>query len=134
MALQARIGGLPPVGFLREDTIEETIQKVNASLQSINIEPDHIESIVKGKNDHCTLIFKTKEDRILRQSHLLKGKNLWIAEELTSNQLKNKVFELKKMREARQQGKWAVLRGGKAIIQEFHTPKPAPPPPPPTSP
>lgn len=57
------------------------------------------------------------------------GEKLWIAEELTSNQLKNKSQELKKMREAREQGKWAVFRGGNAIIQEFRTPKPAPPPP-----
>ncbi|KAI5083218.1 hypothetical protein GOP47_0002961 [Adiantum capillus-veneris] len=65
--------------------------------------------------------------RLLRQSYHLKGTKFWIAEELTANQLKRKASELKKMHEARRQGKWAVYRGGKAIIQEFRTPKPTPP-------
>ncbi|KAI5057417.1 hypothetical protein GOP47_0027432 [Adiantum capillus-veneris] len=65
--------------------------------------------------------------KLLQQSRLLKGRTLWIAEELTPNQLKLKASELKKMHEARKQGKWAVYRGGKAIIQEFRTPKPTPP-------
>ena len=44
--------------------------------------------------------------------------------ELTMEQLKSKGEELKKVREARASGKWAVYRGGKAIIQDFRTPKP----------
>ncbi|KAI5078440.1 hypothetical protein GOP47_0006111 [Adiantum capillus-veneris] len=63
--------------------------------------------------------------KLLCQSRLLKGKKIWIAEELTTNQLKSKASELKKMHEARKQGKWAVYRNGKAIIQEFQNPKPA---------
>ena len=48
-----------------------------------------------------------KEDRVklLRQSHLLKGKTIWISEELTVNQLKAKASELKNVQEARKQGK-----------------------------
>ncbi|KAI5076275.1 hypothetical protein GOP47_0008340 [Adiantum capillus-veneris] len=65
--------------------------------------------------------------QLLRQSRLLKGTKFWIAEELTTNQLKLKANELKKVHEARKQGKWAVYRDGKAIIQEFQTPKPTPP-------
>ncbi|KAI5059163.1 hypothetical protein GOP47_0025482, partial [Adiantum capillus-veneris] len=43
--------------------------------------------------------------------------------ELTLLQLKHKSEELKKVHEARKQGKWAIYRGGKAIIQEFRNPE-----------
>ncbi|KAI5065309.1 hypothetical protein GOP47_0020004 [Adiantum capillus-veneris] len=65
--------------------------------------------------------------KLLCQSRLLKRKKLWIAAELTTNQLKSKASELKKMHEARKQGQWAVYRNAKAIIQEFRNPKPATP-------
>ena len=65
---------------------------------------------------------------LFRQSRFLKGKQVWISEELTTNQLKNKSSKLKKMHKARKQGKWAVYRGGRAIVQEFQTPKQAIPP------
>ncbi|KAI5064860.1 hypothetical protein GOP47_0019555 [Adiantum capillus-veneris] len=76
---------------------------------------------------HAILEFESREGRLklLQQSRLLKDTKFWIAEELTPLQLKRKSEELKKVHEAHKQGKWAVYRGGKAIIQEFRNPKSA---------
>ncbi|KAI5072532.1 hypothetical protein GOP47_0012638 [Adiantum capillus-veneris] len=68
--------------------------------------------------------------QLLRQSRLLKGTKSWISEELMTNQLKLKKNELKKMHEARKEGKWPVYQRDKAIIQEFRAPKKALPNPP----
>ncbi|KAI5082183.1 hypothetical protein GOP47_0001926 [Adiantum capillus-veneris] len=65
--------------------------------------------------------------QLLCQSRLLKGTKFLIADELTTIQLKLKANELKKIHEACKQGKWAVYRDGKAVIQEFWTPKLTPP-------
>ena len=129
LSLKIRIGGLPPSPWSEEAKLDEAIDKLNKLLEPINIEPDTISSLDDTGRvpvGQCILTFMDKEDwmKLLRQSHLLKGKKIWIAEELTTNQLKAKASELKKVYEARKQGKCAVYRGGRAIIQEFHTPKP----------
>ena len=49
---------------------------------------------------------------------------MWISNELTPIQLKNRAKELAKVKEARKEGKWAVYRGGKAIIGDFKNPPP----------
>ncbi|KAI5065692.1 hypothetical protein GOP47_0020387 [Adiantum capillus-veneris] len=128
-ALKVHIGRLPLQWCTIEDTLEEAITKLNDILQPVNIKPE----IVAWINDthrhvrpeHCILTFKDKDERLkfLCQSHLLKGTMLWITKELTTNRLKIKKDELKKMSEARKQSKWAVYRGGKTIIQEFRTSK-----------
>ena len=129
ISLKVRIGGLPPSPWSEEAKLEEAIDKLKKFLEPINIESDTISSLDDTGRvpvGQCILTFMDKEDRVklLRQSHLLKGKTIWIAEELTTNQLKAKASELKKVHEARKQGKWAVYRGGRAIIQEFRTPEP----------
>ena len=134
-ALKIRIGGLPSPWCTPEDTlVVEAIIKLNVILQPINLKPETV-SWINDTHRHVppeqgVLTFKDKEERakLLHQSHLLKGTKIWITEELTINQLKNKRTELLKMHEARKQGKWAVYRGGKAIIQEFQNPKQLPPP------
>ena len=131
LSLKIRIAGLPLAPWNNEeDTFEETLDKLNKILEPINIKYHSITYIDEAKGrvptGQCIQTFRNKEEpvKLLQQSHLLKGKKPWIAEELTTNQLKAKASELKKMHEARKQGKWAVYRGGKAIIQEFRTPKP----------
>ena len=106
-----------------KDTFEETIDKLNNILKPINIKANTISWINGTKrrvpSEHCVLTFKNKKGwvQLLCQSHLLKGKTLWIVEELTLTQLKAKASELKKMHEARKQGKWAVYRGGKGVVK-----------------
>ena len=60
---------------------------------------------------------------VMKQARALKGTKIWIADELTPLQLKSKKEELAKVHEARRQGKWAVYRFGKALIEAFKTPK-----------
>ena len=130
LSLKIRIGGLPSSPWSEDSSLEEALNKLNTFLEPINIEPETLSSLDDRRvpEGQCILTFIEKEDRVrlLQQSHLLKGKKVWIAEELTTNQLKAKASELKKVYEARKQGKWAVYRGGRAIIQEFRTPKPIP--------
>ncbi|KAI5057830.1 hypothetical protein GOP47_0027845 [Adiantum capillus-veneris] len=128
-SFKVQIGGLPSSWCTTNDTLREAIIKLNNILQTINIKPKAISWINDTNRQvpfkHCLLTLKEKEEqvRLLRQSHLLKGTKVWIVEELTMNQLKMKKQELKKVYEAQKQGKWAVYRGGKAIIQKFQTPK-----------
>ena len=67
-----------------------------------------------------------KDDKIkvMKQTKSLQGTSVWISDELTLIQLKNRAKELAKVREARKEGKWAVYRGGKAIIRDFKNPPP----------
>ena len=130
LSLKVRIGGLPSL-WPEDASLEDAITKLNTFLEPIKIKPETLSWLAdRGKlpEGQCILTFIDREDRVrlLQQSHLLKGKKVWIAEELTTNQLKAKASELKKVHEARKQGKWAVYRGGRAIIQEFRTPRPIP--------
>lgn len=128
--LKVRIGGLPQAWDTHTGSFEDAITFLNECIKSIHIDPNSLEKVCNkadhksGKrisSSHAILIFKDKESRLrlLQQSRLLKGTKLWIAEELTLFQLKHKEEQLKKVRAARAKGKWAVYRGGKAVIQEF---------------
>ena len=130
---QIRIGGLP-MGWdreniapeLQEDYILET-DVLKAQLS--NVVPfvdlgDPIFIIVKGTQARLTYMDKLDKIRVMKQTKSLQGTKVWIADELTPLQLKNKPTELAKVREARQNGKWAVYRGGQAVIRDFLTPPP----------
>lgn len=77
---------------------------------------------IKGKQ--AALHYDTMEEKIavMKQTKSLQGTKVWISDELTPLQLKNRPSELAKVREARKEGKWAVYRGGKALIREFKSP------------
>lgn len=134
-ALQVMRAGIPPCLWLTKQVAAlQHIVSTHQALQRMQLK-QWVEPISAANATHrrvppkqCIITFKDKEERmhLLRQSLLLKGKKLWIAEELTTHQLKSKSSELNKMHDARKQGKWAVYRGGKALIQEFRTPKPTP--------
>ena len=59
----------------------------------------------------------------MKQARALKGTTVWMADELPPLQLKSKKVELAKVHEVRKQGKWAVYRFGKALIEDFKIPK-----------
>ncbi|KAI5065496.1 hypothetical protein GOP47_0020191 [Adiantum capillus-veneris] len=131
--LKVRICGLPSPWCTTKDTLKEALINLNNIIQPDNFKPQTISWINDTHRhvppEHCVLTFKDKEEwiKLLRQSHVLKGTNVWISEELTTNQLKIKNHELKKVHKACKQGKLAVYRGGKAIIHELQTPKGPPP-------
>lgn len=138
-ALKIRIGGLPTEWDSRNIDFEDEVMALNEALHPAHVDRDALEAISNKRNHskedriangQAILILAKPEDRLrlLQQSRLLKGTTMWIAEELTPTQLKHKAQELKKMHAARREGKWAVLRNGRAVIQEFRTPKPATPP------
>ncbi|KAI5066643.1 hypothetical protein GOP47_0019267 [Adiantum capillus-veneris] len=126
IALNVRIGGLPSC-WKGEGDIEfgKALPLIQAALPMIQWDEEAITVVThEYRTNHAILTLKTKSDRIrlLQQSRLLQDTKFWFAEDLTPAQHKQKKVELQKVREA---GKWAVYRGGKAIIQEFRTPKPA---------
>ncbi|KAL3677278.1 hypothetical protein R1sor_027226 [Riccia sorocarpa] len=49
---------------------------------------------------------------------MLKGRNLWLDDDLTPSQAENKRKELKKVKEANEEGWVAYLRDGKAVITQ----------------
>ena len=120
--LKVRIGGLSAEWDLQaiEGDYEGKWAFLKEALHPIHVGPEILEGI-SSKPHHDTgehigsgqaiLHLHKHEDRIrlLQQSHLLKGKSVWIAEELTPHQLKQKAKELKKMHNARREGKWAVF-------------------------
>ena len=136
-ALKVRVGGLPTQWDSWQVDYETGLTTFLETLHPVRIDADSLEMVCNKKCRHlkadriasgqAILVFNKPEDRlrVLQQSRLLKGTTMWIAKELTSTQLKHKAQELKKMHAARRIGHWAVLRGGRAIIQEFRTPKPA---------
>lgn len=138
---QVRIGGLP-LGWDRENialeleddyVLETDVLKAQLSkvVPFVDLgEPTFI--IVKGTQAKVSYWDKSEKIAVMKQTRSLQGTKVWIADELTPLQLKNRPAELAKVKEARKNGKWAVYRGGKAIIGEFHTPPPKGVNPPPT--
>ena len=80
---------------------------------------------IKGKQAVVHYENMTEKIAVMKQTKSLQGTKVWISDELTPLQLKNRATELVKVREARKEGKWAVYRGGKAIIKEFKNPLPS---------
>ncbi|KAH7444147.1 hypothetical protein KP509_02G066800 [Ceratopteris richardii] len=75
----------------------------------------------KGTQARVSYFDMSDKIAVMKQAKSLQGTKVWIADELTPLQLKNRQAELTKVREARKNGKWAVYRGGQAIIRDFHT-------------
>lgn len=127
-----RVGGLTEgwqeVEVLEEEEIEndtyvpeyEILQrKVSRAIPFIEIG----EPIIQIKGKHVVLKYIKLQDKIkvMKQARSLQGTKIWMADELTPTQLKNRKQELAKVYEARKQGKWAVYRNGTAIIEDFRT-------------
>ena len=131
---QIRICGLPS-GWdrenialeMEEDYILETdVLKAQLSkvVPFVNLgDPSLI--IVKGTQARVSYSYKAEKIAVMQQTRSLKGTKVWIADELTPLQLKNRPEELAKVGEERKNGKWSVYRGGKAVINEFRTPQPS---------
>lgn len=130
-----RVGGLPDGWDAKrqEDDPEEEIEyclstdiltkRLSRVVPFIDLgDPIHVEA--KGKQ--AKVIYYEMSDKIavMKQTKSLSGTSVWISDELTPTQLKNRASELKKVREARKEGKWAVYRGGRAIIRDFVTKNP----------
>ena len=96
-------------------------RKVKCAIPFIDIGEPSI--TIHGK--HVALRYLSLQDKIkvMKQARSLKGTKVWMADELTPLQLKSKKAELAKVHEVRKQGKWAVYRFGKALIEDFRTPK-----------
>lgn len=132
--LKVHIRGLSQAWDKSTTPFEELIASLNETL-SLDIINLATMSWVSNKtqlfignqilNGQAILRFLDKEhhQHPLQQSCLLKDTNFWIAEELSPTQLKRKGEQLKKILPAQEAGKWAIYRGGKAMIQEFHNPK-----------
>lgn len=80
---------------------------------------------IKGKQAAVHYENMGEKIAVMKQTKSLQGTKVWISDELTPLQLKNRATELMKVREARKEGKWAVYRGGKAIIKDFKNPLPS---------
>lgn len=128
-----RIGGLPDdwkMGTNPEESIEGYILEVDIIKERLSKvvpfvdlgDPTDIQII--GKQARVRYFDMEDKIKVMKQTRSLQGTSVWISDELTPLQLKNRAKELAKVREARKQGKWAVYRGGKAIISEFKNPKP----------
>ena len=118
-AMKIRIGGISDWQH-ENDTFDEAINKIKAAIPAIdwsasptddkNDDEDESSPVnLSPRNGHVVITFnsKTLKKRILQQSYKLKGTKIWIAEELTRTQLKNKATKLAKVRAAREARKWA---------------------------
>lgn len=125
-----RVGGLPDGWDARrqeEDPEEEgeyclstdiLTKRLSRVVPFIDLgEPMHVEA--KGKQAKVHYYDMREKIAVMKQTRSLQGTSVWISDELTPIQLKNRSLELAKVREARRNGKWAVYRGGKAIIRDF---------------
>ena len=131
---EIRVGGLregwQEVEVLEDEEIEKDTyvpeheileRKLSRAIPFIDIGEPSVS--IKGK--HVVLRYTDLQDKIkvMKQTHSLRGTKVWMADELTPLQLKSKKEELAKVYEARKQGKWAVYRYGKAVIEEFRNNK-----------
>lgn len=128
-----RIGGLPEgwsIGTNSDEQLEGYIidadilkERLSRVVPFVDLgEPTDIQ--IKGKQAIVRYFDIDDKVKVMKQAKSLQGTSVWISDELTPLQLKNRPKELAKMREARKQGKWAVYRGGKAIIRDFKSPTP----------
>lgn len=132
---EIRVGGLPDdwqmQEVLEEKEIEEGIyvseedileRKIKKAIPFVDIgEPSLV--TIKGQQIVLRYLYLKEKIAVMKQTRSLKGTKVWMADELTPLQLKSKKEELAKVHEARRQGKWAVYRYGKALIEDFKTPK-----------
>ena len=127
---EIRIGGLPDGWQTKElegdeDSIFESTRletRLKKAIPLVDIgEPSMVE--VKGQQVVIRYLYLKEKIAVMKQTRALKGTKIWMADELTPLQLKSKKDELAKVHEARRQGKWAVYRYGKALIEDFKTPK-----------
>lgn len=131
---EIRVGGLAEgwqeVEVLEDEEIENDTyvpeheileRKLKRAIPFVDIGEPTI--TIKGK--HVVLRYYDLQNKIkvMKQTRSLQGTKVWMADELTPLQLKSKKQELAKVEEARKQGKWVVYRYGKALIEEFRTPK-----------
>ena len=115
-----RIGGLPDdwMQTALEDDEEYMLPtdiwklKLEKVVPFVDLgDPDFID--IKGKQ--AVVSYETMEEKIkvMKQTKSLQGTKVWISDELTPLQLKERASELAKVREARNEG-----RGGKALIRK----------------
>lgn len=129
---KVRVGGLKDgwenTEYLEPEETDEYLttqaiwrRKLTKAIPFVDIGEPYIE--LKGK--HAIMLYDSKEDKIklMKQTKSLAGTSVWIADELTPLQLKNRKKELARVKDARNQGKWAVYRNGAAVIGEFRKPK-----------
>lgn len=119
-SVKIRMGGMPENFYNTDKSFEEVFKDVEKYTPGIewNI---YTWQAYGWRGNHIQITFREKEDRleILRQANKLKGTKIWISEELTRNQLKERTRELVKVRVARKEGKWAVYRDGRALVRDF---------------
>ena len=133
---EIRVGGLPDDRQTQEVQEEEEINRVYCLLIESEILERRIKkaipvvdigepAMVEVKGQHVTLRYLYLKEKIavMKQARALKSTTVWMADELTPLQFKSKKVELAKVHEARKQGKWAVYRFGKALIEDFKIPK-----------
>ena len=136
---EIRVGGLPDdwqtqevldeaekrraeEGYITLTEPEILERRVKQAIPLVDIgEPSMVE--IKGPHVVLRYLYLKEKIAVMKQARALKGTKIWIADELTPLQLKSKKEELAKVHEARRQGKWAVYRFGKALIEAFKTPK-----------
>ncbi|KAH7298937.1 hypothetical protein KP509_25G065400 [Ceratopteris richardii] len=125
-----RIGGLP-LGWDREDIAPELKDDCILETEVLKAQLTKVVPFInlgspvfitpKGTQARVSYFDMSDKIAVMKQAKSLQGTKVWIADELTPLQLKNRPTELTKVREARKNGKWAVYRGGQAIIRDFHT-------------
>ncbi|KAH7433101.1 hypothetical protein KP509_07G055000 [Ceratopteris richardii] len=125
-----RIGGLP-LGWDREDIAPELKDDCILETEVLEAQLTKVVPFInlgspvfitpKGTQARVSYFDMSDKIAVMKQAKSLQGTKVWIADELTPLQLKNRPTELTKVREARKNGKWAVYRGGQAIIRDFHT-------------
>ncbi|KAH9323344.1 hypothetical protein KI387_017983 [Taxus chinensis] len=78
-----------------------------------------------GRDRHVRVVMRNIEDKqaILKSRGLLRGTHIYLDEDLTFAQQEDRKKEWEKVKKAREAGKWAQLRNGKAQISEYSTNK-----------
>ncbi|KAH9300033.1 hypothetical protein KI387_011616 [Taxus chinensis] len=73
-----------------------------------------------GKDRHVRVVMRKIEDKhaILKNRGLLRGTHIYLDEDLTFAQQEDRRKEWEKVRKAREAGKWAQMRNGKAQISD----------------
>lgn len=97
----------------------EQLKKIREAILQIEWDVPTNDYVIPKGTHALIMEDKTPRNKILKQSNKLRGINIWVSEELTPTELKMKVAELVKVKEACREGKWTVYRDGKAQKKTF---------------
>ncbi|KAL3683279.1 hypothetical protein R1sor_001301 [Riccia sorocarpa] len=119
-SLNLQLVGLPELE--QEDTKTLVLELFNDVLKVSSPKVEMVKRVGRQDKGPCVVLirFSSMEDPriVIGNQSMLKGQNWWLDDDLTPSQAENKRKELKKVKEAKEEGWVAYLRDGKAVITQ----------------